>query len=58
MGFSVLHVMHEQVEQKILTNSELKNISELGDILKQIRHRIQSEGLDIERERKRIFKVK
>jgi hypothetical protein len=44
-----------QTERRQFTNSEIQNISELGEVLKRIRARLKSEGISIEDERKKLL---
>jgi len=41
--------------QSIYTGEEIKNISALGDVLREIRARLTREGVSIEEERKKLL---
>ena len=41
--------------KQIFSSEQIRNISSLGDILRQIRARLKSEGISIEEARKRLL---
>lgn len=42
--------------QIVFSSEEVRNISGLGDVLRQIRTRLKSEGVELEDERQKLLK--
>lgn len=56
MHLATPHIQSAGILRKPFSQEEIKNLSSLGDVLRQIRSRLKSEGVSIEDARQEIFK--